>query len=182
MKIYLYVKKHKTTGLKYFGKTTKKDPYSYLGSGKYWIRHLKKHGPDVETINVWSFEDSQKCEKFALNFSSDNKIVESKEWANLRPENGRDGQVTGAPGMKGERNPRFGMVGELNAFYGKKHKEKTIALYKEQKKRSGNPRAKAVVTPHGNFQCVKDAADAEGVHHDTITRRIKNSIPGYRWL
>ena len=182
MKIYLYVKQHKTTGLKYFGKTTKKDPYAYLGSGTRWRNHLKKHGYDIETLHVWSFEDVQECEKFALNFSSENKIVESKEWANLRPENGRDGQPMGTPGMKGAQNPRFGKVGELNAFYGKKHKQTTIDLYKKQKHRSGNPRAKAVTTPSGTFKCVKDAADIEGIHHETVTRRIKNKVPGYKWL
>lgn len=40
--IHLYIKTHNTTGLKYFGKTTK-DPYKYLGSGKHWRAHLKIH-------------------------------------------------------------------------------------------------------------------------------------------
>ena len=35
---YLYVKQHNKTGLKYFGKTTKKDPLKYKGSGLYWKR------------------------------------------------------------------------------------------------------------------------------------------------
>ena len=32
---YLYIKQHSVTKLKYFGKTTKKDPVKYLGSGIY---------------------------------------------------------------------------------------------------------------------------------------------------
>lgn len=40
--IYLYVKTHNITGLKYLGKTNNKDPHSYKGSGKYWILHCKK--------------------------------------------------------------------------------------------------------------------------------------------
>jgi transposase len=47
--IYLYVKTHNKTGLKYLGKTTSKDPHKYKGSGTYWLSHIKKHGYDVST-------------------------------------------------------------------------------------------------------------------------------------
>ena len=40
MIIYLYLKQHNITGLKYFGKT-EQNPYKYKGSGIYWLRHLK---------------------------------------------------------------------------------------------------------------------------------------------
>ena len=46
--IYLYLKTHNLTGLKYLGKTIK-DPYEYSGSGIVWTRHLKSHGNDVTT-------------------------------------------------------------------------------------------------------------------------------------
>ena len=55
--ITLYVKTHRVTGLKYFGKTVKPDPYRYRGSGTYWLRHLRKHGYDVETKIVGTFEN-----------------------------------------------------------------------------------------------------------------------------
>lgn len=90
MTIYLYVKQHNITMLKYFGKTTR-DPYSYNGSGKYWKRHISKYGLDISTLYVHRFEDSEECKKFALEFSETNNIVESTEWANLKPENGSDG-------------------------------------------------------------------------------------------
>ena len=35
MKTYLYIKRHMQTGMMYFGKTSKKDPYTYNGSGVY---------------------------------------------------------------------------------------------------------------------------------------------------
>ena len=89
---YLYIKQHTLTKLKYFGKTTKKSPIEYLGSGKYWKKHIKKHGEQhVETIWCQLFTDKNDLEKFALNFSKDNNIVESTEWANLKNENGLDG-------------------------------------------------------------------------------------------
>lgn len=93
--IILYVKTHRVTGLKYFGKTTKDDPYSYKGSGKHWRRHLIKHGYDVETEIVSVFENVDEATKFALQFSEENNIVNSKEWANLIPENALDGGHVG---------------------------------------------------------------------------------------
>jgi hypothetical protein len=93
--ITLYVKTHKITGLKYFGKTAKYDPYKYKGSGKYWLSHLKKHGNLIDTKIVRQFDDENECKKFALEFSIKNNIVESNEWANLRLENGLDGAPIG---------------------------------------------------------------------------------------
>ena len=88
---YLYIKQHKITGLKYFGKTTKENPVTYLGSGKHWLRHIKKHGEHIETIWYQLFTDEKLLTEYALNFSKQNDIVVSKEWANLKEENGLDG-------------------------------------------------------------------------------------------
>jgi len=93
MIIYLYVKRHKITGLKYFGKTIQ-NPWIYPGSGKYWNRHLKVHENNVETIEVWGFDDQILCCEFAQKYSKLHNIVESKDWANLIPETGTDGGFT----------------------------------------------------------------------------------------
>jgi hypothetical protein len=93
--IYLYVKTHNITGLKYFGKTTKDNLVSYKGSGKYWIKHLKKHGTDLTTEIIGEFYNEQECEDFAIKFSIQNDIVNSPMWANLREENGLDGAPVG---------------------------------------------------------------------------------------
>lgn len=77
-------------GLKYFGKTTR-DPFKYNGSGKYWKRHLKKHGQDVETKVIGYYTSLEECRTVASKFSIDNDIVNSNEWANLKLENGTDG-------------------------------------------------------------------------------------------
>ena len=90
MTIYLYAKQHRVTGLRYFGKTTQ-DPYTYNGSGKYWTAHCNKHGWDIETTWVYPYEDIELCEQEALFFSKVYDIVESNEWANLKPENGING-------------------------------------------------------------------------------------------
>lgn len=93
--IYLYVKTHNKTGLKYFGKTTRKDFEKYLGSGKYWRRHLALHGKDFTTELIASFDSEEECTKFAIEYSITNDIVNSEKWANLKEENGLDGSPKG---------------------------------------------------------------------------------------
>jgi hypothetical protein len=94
---WLMIKKHKITGLKYFCKTTGKDPIKYLGSGTYWKRHLKEHGNEVETVWCQLFDNKDEIYQFATNFSKENNIVDARNengdriWANLIEENGIDG-------------------------------------------------------------------------------------------
>jgi hypothetical protein len=120
MNIYLYHKRHCKTGLNYFGKTMI-EPYNYHGSGKYWRRHLNKHGYDIETISVWEFTDQQECTNFALQFSIDNNIVESKDWANLKIEDGKDG---GDPGSLGRKKISEALLGRKHSPEENEHKSK----------------------------------------------------------
>jgi len=181
MKIILYVKQHNVTKLKYFGKTTKDDPYGYKGSGKYWRKHLKKHGNDVTTLEIFEFDDIESCETFALEFSHKHNIAESTEWANLILENGRNGVPTGTPGLKGKDSPTYGMTGELNGFYGKKHTPENLALFRSFT-RGKNANAKRCRTPLGEFECTKDAADAHKLHFATIRKCIHNGKPDYEYI
>jgi hypothetical protein len=88
---YLYIKQHSITRLKYFGKTSK-NPHKYQGSGKYWLKHINKHGKQfVKTIWVSDLYYDTSIKEIALHFSVENNIVESKDWANLVLENGLDG-------------------------------------------------------------------------------------------
>ena len=105
MIIYLYVKQHSITGIKYFGKTVTRNPFKYTGSGKLWKRHFKKHGKQfIQTLDVWGFDDINICNEFALKYSRDNNIVNSKEWANLIIENGADGAPRGNIVSQSTRN------------------------------------------------------------------------------
>lgn len=129
--VYLYVKQHNITGLKYFGKTTR-DPNTYHGSGIRWLNHLRKHGRDVSTPNIWEFEDLSKCSKFALQFSKENHITEDSAWANLKPENGRDGGFYGNPyteGRKGRAPWNKGMTFGPKTDDQKKQVSKTLKAH-----------------------------------------------------
>lgn len=94
-KYYLYIKTS-PLGLKYLGKTTK-DPITYLGSGKIWKRHIKKHSltmDDIKTEIVFETNDVDELIKKGIELSNLYNIVESKEWANLREETGDGGNTS----------------------------------------------------------------------------------------
>ncbi len=113
--VTLYIATHNVTGKKYFGKTekyfTEEDlQKNYHGSGKYWTRHLKKHGNKDVTMEIYQIcslneSDDDYVKPIALKFSEENNIVESDEWANLKDE---DGLVGGT--SKGIKNPNFGVL------------------------------------------------------------------------
>jgi hypothetical protein len=114
--ISLYVKTHNKTGLKYFGKTKSKNVHQYTGSGVYWRRHLNVHGKDYSTEIIAQFSEDQfeKLNEFAVNFSVENNIVASEEWANFTIETGLDGNS-----LAKERHPMWGRRGKDHQRYGK---------------------------------------------------------------
>lgn len=90
----LYVKTHNVTGLKYLGQTSKSDPHKYPGSGKYWVKHLKKHGKNWTTEILCKAEDKQIVNEMGIYYSELWNVVASNKWANLKPESG-DGAAAG---------------------------------------------------------------------------------------
>lgn len=121
---WLYIKKHNSTGLLYFGKTTH-DPMKYKGSGVYWRNHIREHGNAVTTIWCELFTELEMLVEFAEFFSEVNDIVGSKNidgkkvWANAVIENGLDGgQNVGMPSpFKGIK------TGRPSVWKGKKRPE-----------------------------------------------------------
>lgn len=88
MTIYLYVKTHTITGLKYLGKTIKKDPHKYKGSGVHWLRHLKVHGATYTTEILRECQTDDEVTTWGLHYSELWNVAGSDEWANLMPETG----------------------------------------------------------------------------------------------
>lgn len=175
MTIYLYIKTHRVTGLKYFGKTTSDDPFKYKGHGVYWSCHIKKHGYNVETEIVGVFENTNDATLFALQFSKKNNIVESEEWANLQEENGIDGWPKGIPNFKSrgrkfseehirrkseaQRGMKFtkerceniskARKGQPSSFKGKHHSEEALEKNAQAKRKTW-----VVTDPYGNEQTI----------------------------
>jgi hypothetical protein len=89
----LMIKTHNTTGLKYLCYTRKKDHLSYLGSGKIWKRHIKKHGEDITTEIIFQTENKNEFIQFATQKSLEFNVVNSDEWANLKIEEGDGGDT-----------------------------------------------------------------------------------------
>lgn len=95
MKYSLYVKTHTVTNLKYLGFTKSHDPSKYLGSGLYWLRHLKKHSNQVSTEILFESESLEEIKEKGIYYSNLWNITASDEWANLKPETGIGGFVPG---------------------------------------------------------------------------------------
>lgn len=87
MTIYLYVKTHSKTGLKYLGKTSK-NPYTYLGSGIDWKRHLKEHGVAHTTEIIKECNSNKELSEWGRYYSALWNVASSKQWANRIPETG----------------------------------------------------------------------------------------------
>lgn len=96
MALYLLIKEHKKTGLKYLCKhssETLDDCFYYNGSGTYWKKHIKKHGSDLKTTCLFVTEDKNEFKKVAIEYSIKFDVVNSKEWANLTAEEGQGGNT-----------------------------------------------------------------------------------------
>lgn len=124
--IYLYLKQHNVTGLKYLGQTSKSNPYRYNGSGKYWLRHIKVHGNNVTTRILRECNTKEEIKQWGLIYSKLFNIVESKDFANFIPECGSGGLT-------------IPLRGEFNGFFGKKHSNEQIKQWKEMKSGIKNP-------------------------------------------
>lgn len=92
---YLYIKRHRQTGMLYLGKMKegRRNIHHYLGSGKRWMNHLEKHGKNVETIWHQLFTNKDELVRMATHLSKTLDICRSDDWANIKPETGLDGGV-----------------------------------------------------------------------------------------
>ena len=93
---YIYVKKL-PNGVLYLGKTVK-DPKNYLGSGKLWLRIIKKYKYSLSDIETWILhrtENYHDLKTMGEYYSKLFNVVEYSQWANLKPENGDGGQGKG---------------------------------------------------------------------------------------
>jgi hypothetical protein len=195
-KIYV---KQSPLGLFYLGKTTLNNHDSYLGSGKYWKLHIKKHNLCPKDIKTWILhetEDRDDLIKIGLYYSKIFNVVDSENWANLKEETG-DGGITVKDQWKGEKNPFFNkgykQLGEKNPMYKKGYliSREKHPLYGKKNPKWGEI-AKRKRKPidqfdlYGNFiktwEGMREAARHLCIKHSTISaicRNKKESINGY---
>jgi len=202
----LLVMRHKVTGLRYFCKTSIfKTINQYKGSGLHWKRHMKKHGMDIEVGVLGVYFDKERCLSAAKQFSKENNIGSSPEWANLIPENGLDGAPAGeshpmfgkpSPCM-GQKRPWVGKKGTNNPMWGKpspmrgvpKPKGLDSPLYGRERPLGAGKKSNPVIRIDADgtetrYDSVADAARALGVSRwtiHTVCTGKKNAGAGYKW-
>lgn len=94
MTIYLYIKTHNKTGLKYLGKTKNSNPHKYTGSGTTWLEHIKHYGRDISTEILKECSCQHELSYWGRYYSLLFKITTAMDdygnmiWANRIPETG----------------------------------------------------------------------------------------------
>lgn len=154
MNIYLYVKTHNKTGLKYLGKTYQ-DPFRYSGSGKDWKHHIKEHGNDIHTDIIMVCHDKDELSYWGRYYSKLFRVTKAMDdygnriWANRIDETGggdgsnwRDpvraeetarkisrtmkaGKIGKFFNQSGENNHMYGKTGDKHHNYGKKYSKES---------------------------------------------------------
>lgn len=173
--IYLYIKTHNETGLKYLG-MTRQDPHTYMGSGKRWKRHLKKHGNDVHTEILFQSTNLEDIKHRGLELSDRWNIVESDEFANLVPEQGSGGWINDQTGKKWKVKDSSKMgksFRELSSSQREKIVERTRGRHNYQSKWNIN-------TPWGQFYTWRDAVETAKRLRDNGRKDVVTDIATLR--
>lgn len=185
MTIYLYVKTHNVTGLKYLGKTESNDPHKYPGSGTYWKSHLRKHGKDYRTEIIKECQTKDEFTYWGLFYSKLWNVVESNDWANLKEETGdAHGKLSLESRRKiakagvGREPWNKGMLGfragNNHHFYGKSRTEQDRKKISENRKgKSTGPRSHTDETK----EKIKSARQLQTMSNET-KRKIGDSNRG----
>jgi hypothetical protein len=134
MTIYLMVKTHRKTNLKYLCKTTNSNPHRYSGSGSDWKKHIKEHGNSITTEILKECYTKEELSYWGRYYSTVYNVVGAmddfgnKIWANKIPETGGGaGGKIGVPRTEATkqkiRHNKPDQSGTKNGMYQKTHTE-----------------------------------------------------------
>lgn len=169
--IYLYLKTHNKTGLKYLGKTVS-DPFKYQGSGKYWKHHLAKHGYDVKTEILFQSTCKNKIKEKGLYYSNLWSIVESDNFANLKEEAGDGGTQ---PWPKESREKLSKSMKLLNKKYPDRFKGRSITE-SQKKKMSASLKKHIKENKEKHVNTMKNY-----LYTDDVNMKRKKKMSKYKW-
>lgn len=159
---YLYVKIHSKTGMKYLGRTAHKQPAKYLGSGIYWLRHLKKYGNEHITIVLGKYNSLESLKEAGLYYSKFWDIVKSEKWANLCEEDGNNETKNWrwlTPEMRSSNGKKGGAIGgKIMGPISYQLRIGVHGLTKEQRVKNSSIGGKISATKRLNDQQYKDIA------------------------
>ena len=172
--IYLYLKTHDVTGLKYLGKT-EQDPYQYRGSGLHWVRHLKKHGNDVTTEVLFKTEDKAEFKKAALEYSYRWNIVESADFANMIPEEGHGGYTGNHPAWNKGMKPSEWLDDGHMEYMTQRARETVLGSKQsdEHKRKRAVSKSRSITIDGVLYSSQKEAAEALGCSTGFISKIIR---------
>lgn len=174
MKHYLMVKTHNVTGMKYLCKTSTdnpKRPYTYLGSGKYWKRHLKKYGSDITTEILKVCNTREELIREGIYYSKLYNVVLSNNYANMVEERGDGGPTMLGRKITPAQNKRKSIA--LRKF-----NEAASEEYKEWRRmlNSQSHEKYRYYTPAGIFTNAFKAASANNCSNVTVINKCLKDV------
>jgi len=176
-KYFLYIKTS-PSGLKYLGKTMK-NPFIYNGSGKIWKRHIKKNNltyKEIKTEIVFETTNKMELIRIGNELSVKYDIVKSKEWANLRIENGDGGDTSKFIDYS---NPTFHQPGRgkhLHTFNSEEEK-KIIIVERTSKIDYNNPERLRKIKENTNWDTWRESIKKRNLDYKNMRRNVVNKKP-----
>lgn len=181
MTIYLYVKTHKKTGLKYLGKTSARNPHTYPGSGFYWKKHLNAHGYDYDTEILKECQTNEEIAEWGLYYSKLWDVVASNEWANLTEESGSGGNngVIWTEEMRQKASKRNKGQISLNKgktyeeLYGPEKAKEKIEKFRETYRIKAEAKPKKEKPKKGSYGVERTGLTYEEIFGEEKSKKIK---------
>lgn len=159
---FIYMWENKLDGKKYLGKCQSSPDSSYIGSGKYFKRAIKKYGLENFERTIIEYCDNPtkliEREKYWLDYY---QAAINPEFYNISPNSG--GGHHGAD-YRGENNPMWGKKHPNH----KPHKGKENGMYGVHRYGSNNPNAKVVIIKDNNNK----------IYEGTCLKEVCNTIFG----
>lgn len=152
------IKECNITGLKYLCKCIETtNPYTYHGSGKRWVNHLKKYhknwtrSKDVTTTILGIYDNKEDLKDAGIFYSNLYNVVKDPNWANLIPESGDGGWINDQTGKSWK-------IKDTSKMKNKKTITESVIKARESIKGTNNHQFEGwYVTPYGTFESLSKA-------------------------